>query len=559
MAESSISLVPDKFFCSICLDLLKDPVAIHCGHSYCQRCITHCWDQEDQKQIYSCPQCRQSFTPRPSLGENVMLAEVVEKLKKNNQQAALDQCCTDVECDACTGDKNQAIKSCLTCLDSFCQDHLQQHENLFKMKKHNLMDATRRLQEMICSQHEKPLEIFCRSEQKCICWLCLLDEHKNHLTVSAATERAEKQRQLTECQAANQRRIEMREKELQELRAAIESHKCSAQAAVKDTESIFTELICSIESICSELTKLIRDQEKIAVRQAEDQLERLQQEIENLKRSNTELEQLSNIQHHVHFIQSFQSLSNFPGSTDSPSITITSQLTFDHIPKSVCHLREKLDDFFQEEMDAISTLVRSTACVTIPEPSTREEFLRYYRHFTLDENTINKYLILSDDNRTIAETDTSQQYPDHPDRFNSLTQVLCTQSACERCYWEVEWSGRGVSIAVSYKSICRKGRRDECAFGYNDRSWSFSCFPCTYLEYSFCHDNKETELLLVSTPSRIGVYLDHSAGTLSFYSVSDTMSLIHRVHTTFTEPLYPGFRVYESVKLCDVGEEKKSM
>ncbi|XP_048019350.1 tripartite motif-containing protein 16-like protein [Megalobrama amblycephala] len=557
MAESSVSLAQDQFSCSICLDLLKDPVTIPCGHSYCMSCITGCWDQDDQKRVYSCPQCRQTFTPRPVLGKNTMLAEVVEKLKQTKLQAARpDQCYTesgDVECDICTGDKNKAMKSCLVCLNSYCQNHLEQHETFFRGKRHNLMDATGRLQEMICPQHEKLLEIYCRSDKKCICLLCLVDEHRNHDTVSAAAERTEKQRHLEEIQRKFRQRIQERQKELEELREAVESHKRSAQAAVEDSERIFTELIHSIERSRSEVTQLIRDQEKAAVSRTEEILERLEQEIDDLRRRDAELEQFSHIDHHIHFLQSFQSLSVPPGSTDSSSITVSSCLSFDDVGKSVSHLREKLEQFCREEIEKISYMVTYLEFVSTPEPKTREEFLQYSHRFTLDANTVHKYLCLSEENRMITETNTDQLYPDHPDRFDGRPQVLCRGRVCGRCYWEVEWSGRGVCISVSYKSISRKGQGDECAFGYNDKSWSLYCFPSSYCKYSFCHNYTETELpLAVSSSCRIGVYVDHSAGTLSFYSVSDTMTLIHRVHTTFTQPLYPGFRVYGSVKLCDI-------
>ncbi|ROI24864.1 E3 ubiquitin/ISG15 ligase TRIM25 [Anabarilius grahami] len=358
MAESSVSLAQDQFSCSICLDLLRDPVTIPCGHSYCMNCITGCWDQDDQKRVYSCPQCRQTFTPRPVLGKNTMLAEVVETLKKTKLQAARPvQCYTgsgDVECDICTGDKNKAIKSCLVCLNSYCQNHLEQHESFFKGKRHNLMDATGRLQEMICPQHEKLLEIFCRNDQHCICYLCTMNVHKDHKTVSAAAERTEKQRHLEETQRINQQRIQERQKELEDLREAVESHKHSAQAAVEDSERIFTELIRSIERSRSEVKQLIRDQEKAAVSRAEEQLERLEQEIDDLKRRDAELELLSHTDHHIHFLQSFQSLSVPPGSTDSSSIIISSRLSFDDVGKSVSHLREKLEHFCREEIEKIS-------------------------------------------------------------------------------------------------------------------------------------------------------------------------------------------------------------
>uniref|UniRef100_A0A8C2FC85 Uncharacterized protein n=1 Tax=Cyprinus carpio TaxID=7962 RepID=A0A8C2FC85_CYPCA len=288
MADASTSWSWEEFNCPICLDLLKNPVAIPCGHSYCMSCITDCWDQDDQKGVYSCPQCRQTFTPRPVLGKNTMLAKVVEKLKKTKLQAARPAQCYagsgNVECDICTGDKNKAIKSCLVCLESYCQNHLERHEEFHSGKRHKMTDATGQLRDMICPLHDKLLEIFCRTDQQCICYLCMLDEHKNHETVSATAERTEKQRQLGEMQRKYQEIIQKREKELEELKEAVESHKRSAQAAVEDSERIFTELIRSIERRRSEVTQLIRDQEKAEVSRAEGQLEQLEQEIEDLRR-----------------------------------------------------------------------------------------------------------------------------------------------------------------------------------------------------------------------------------------------------------------------------------
>uniref|UniRef100_A0A8C1YZT4 NACHT, LRR and PYD domains-containing protein 12-like n=1 Tax=Cyprinus carpio TaxID=7962 RepID=A0A8C1YZT4_CYPCA len=168
---------------------------------------------------------------------------------------------------------------------------------------------------------------------------------------------------------------------------------------------------------------------------------------------------------------------------------------------------------------------------------------------TLDPNTAHTELILSEKNRKVTHVGEKKSYPDHPDRFDVCSQVLCRESVCGCCYWEIEWSG-GVCISVSYKSISRKGSSNESVFGRNDQSWGLICFPSSY---SFIHNNIRTDLPVKSISSRIGVFVDHSAGTLSFYSVSDTMSLIYTVQTTFTQPLYPGFWVYyygSSAKLC---------
>ncbi|XP_050987322.1 tripartite motif-containing protein 16 [Labeo rohita] len=538
MAEARV--FQDEFLCSVCQDLLKDPVTVQCGHSYCKSCITGCWNQKEQVRVYSCPQCRQIFSPRHASATNTMLALVVEKLKKT-KLTDCDAGAGDVHCDVCTGRKSKAVKSCLVCLNSYCQHHLEEHESWFKGKRHNLTDATGPLQEIICQKHEKLFEVFCRTDQKCICVLCTMDEHKHHDTVSAAAQRTEKQKQLKELQKTFQQRIQQKEKDLQQLREAVESNKLSEQTAGEDSERIFTELIRSvIEKNLFELIRLIRDKEKAAVSRAKKQRERLEQEINDLRRGDTELELISHTQDHIQFLQSFQSLSAAPEFTDVNDNPFISLLSSDDPRETVDQLRDKLESFCKEELKKISDRVRFTNTV----PRTRNDFLQYSNQLTLDVNTVNNWLLLSENNRMITNTDTEQLYPDHQDRFDVYPQVLCRESVCGRCYWELVWS-KCVCISVSYKSISRKGRGNDRVFGFNDESWSLFCSPS---RYSFRHNNIWTDLPVKSISSRTGVYVDYSAGTLSFYNVSDTMSLIHTVQTTFTQPLYAGFTVFSGSK-----------
>ncbi|XP_053485759.1 E3 ubiquitin/ISG15 ligase TRIM25-like isoform X2 [Ictalurus furcatus] len=372
MAEANISVAQDQFSCPICLDLIKDPVAISCGHTFCMVCINGCWDQEDQKGVYSCPQCRQTFTPRPVVGKNSMLAEVVETLKSTGLQATRPAHCSagpeDVECDSCTGRKSKAIKSCLVCLASFCETHLQPHYESPAFKKHKLVEASRRLQEQICSQHDKVLEVYCHTDQQCICMLCTMDEHKGHDTVSAAAGRADKQKQLLEMQGNSKQRIQEREKQLQELIKAMETHKLSAQTAVQETERIFTELIKSIERRCSELTALIRAQEEAAVGRAEEVMKQLEQEIAELKRRDAEMEELSHTEDPVQFLQSFQSVATPTGSSNLPTITFSSTLTFEDVITSVSQLRENVEECSNTECEKISSGVRYVQILSPPPP-----------------------------------------------------------------------------------------------------------------------------------------------------------------------------------------------
>ncbi|MCI4395725.1 hypothetical protein PGIGA_G00195230 [Pangasianodon gigas] len=237
MAEASISvdqLSVDQFICPVCLDLLKDPVTIPCGHSFCKVCINDCWDQEDKSGVYSCPQCRDTFTPRPVLRRNNMLAEVVEKLKKKTEvQAASPAHCYagsgDVECDFCSGRKHKAVKSCLMCLASFCETHLKPHYEVPGLKKHKLIEASGNLQEKICSEHDEVLKIYCRTDQSFICYLCMTDEHKSHDTVSVKAYTTEKQSELKEEQMKSQQRIQEKQKKVQELKQAVNTIKVSSE------------------------------------------------------------------------------------------------------------------------------------------------------------------------------------------------------------------------------------------------------------------------------------------------------------------------------------------
>ncbi|XP_042283916.1 E3 ubiquitin/ISG15 ligase TRIM25-like [Thunnus maccoyii] len=568
MAATTISIEQDQFCCSVCLEVLRDPVTIPCGHSYCLDCIEDYWNRAKQKGQYSCPQCRQVFNPRPLLSRNTVLGEVVEKFQRSGFQAPAQHSAKpeDVKCSVCTGRKSKAVKSCLVCSESYCAAHLRAHEERFHGKGHKLIPAAvDQLREKLCPHHDKLLRGYCRSDQQGVCSQCVKERHKGHDVVAVVDERAAQQKKLQESSLKSVQKLKDSEKE---LRYIVRYIKHSTEAAVEESERIFSKLIRSIEKQSCEVKELIRVQERAAVSQAEELLEKIQREIAELRRSDAELEKLSRTEDHLHFLQKCKSL-HFPAKTvEMPSTDALPYLMYKSMRGALADLKDSLDETIEREFNRISDKVislketsnQSTSEKTkakdanIPyntEPKTRADFLQYYHDIILDPNTANPYLSFSDSLRGVTTRSEPQPYPDHPDRFTSWAQVLCRAGMAGRCYWEVEWAGNGgVSIGICYKNISRNGGGSDCKLGHNSKSWSLDC---SYSVCSFQH-NKQSATIAAPCCSRIGVYLDFRGGILSFYNISDTMVLLHKVKTSFTQPVYPGFWVGlgSTLKLCSL-------
>ncbi|XP_058483306.1 tripartite motif-containing protein 16-like [Solea solea] len=492
MAQRGNQLDRERFCCSMCLDLLKDPVTLSCGHSYCMTCINNHWDKEDERMIYSCPQCRETFRLRPDLKKNTMLADLVEELKKTDVHAApADHCyagAEDVACDVCTGRKYKALKSCLVCLASYCEEHLQPHHQSPPLKKHKLVEPSKNLQENICPLHDEVMKMFCLTDQQCICYLCSVDEHKDHDTVSAAAERKQKQKELELSLEETQQRLQDREKGEEVLDQEVKAVSLSADKAVNDTDKIFTEMIDVLQIRSSKVKQQIRSKQETEVSRVKDVQKKLQQEITELKRREAELKQLLNSEDHTQFLLNYRSLSALSPSTHSSTINIQPQRYFEDMMAAVAKVRGQLQDVLTGTWTNLSlTVTPDDALLPQPEQKTRAEFLIYSQEITLDPDTAHTQLFLSEGNRKVTLMNEKQSYPHHTDRFTDWRQVLSKESLTGRCYWEVKWRGAGgANVAVTYKNISRSGRSQECGFGNNDKSWALYCanFRCDFYHKS---------------------------------------------------------------------------
>ncbi|XP_056602527.1 tripartite motif-containing protein 16 [Triplophysa dalaica] len=565
MAESDFI----DYTCPLCAEVQRDPVTIPCGDTFCLDCIKIYWDHSDHVGVYSCPQCQATFTPRPTLRRNV------PNVGNREPRPSLPELNTfpykrDALCDFCTGRRNRAVKSCLMCLAYYCETHIKPHYESATFKRHKLVDETGHLDRKICPQHEKGLELFCRSDQMCICVLCTVREHRSHNIVSADDERTEKQKVLVVTQTEVQRIIQDRLKELQELRHNVDVLKGNAQRARTDSDKIFSEMLQAVERWHAEIIQLIQANLQASMSQAQSYIERHEQEIIELQKRDGDLRQILETEDNIHFLQNFPTLS-IALEPMVPKVLVNPEFSFSEITKTVSDMKEHLDDICKKELGNISKRVSDTSIyVLIPrsggrinaavrvdfqEPKTRLDFLRYSYKLTFDPNTAYKELVLSDGNRRVIRKRTSQYYPDHPERFDGFCQILCKEPLSGlRHYWEAEWNGE-FSIAVAYKSISRKGKNSNSLLGYNDKSWSLLCSDSGY---SAWHNKMEKDLPGTVRASRIGIYLDYAGGSVSFYGVSDTIELIHRFQAKFSEPLYAGFGVGSSVTLCVLEKNQRT-
>ncbi|XP_028300093.1 E3 ubiquitin-protein ligase TRIM11-like isoform X2 [Gouania willdenowi] len=478
MAGASLGVDSVQFSCSICLERLREPVTIPCGHSYCMACLSDYWDGQRHS---SCPQCRAVFKPRPKLGRNNLLVEMMEKLGVMGPSAP---------------PMEEAVGF-----------------------QHPTFDLS-------LVRPERNME------QK------LVGETRRNIAAE----------------------IQRKELEFHQLRNAQTSFCRQVKVALKDSSSVFSELQEFLERRRVEMKELIRAQEKSELTRAETHLQHLEKQMLELRRRDAELHRLSQLQNLDQnlIIQVCQPFSA-PGSAES--LSVVPDVSFGVVRNIVSDLKDQLQNFYLSEFQAVATAVKSvnllqfsSTVVRSPPPvlsvKSRYDLLHYFTPLSLDVFSAHQELSLSEGNRTVSRDGDVQSYPDHPERFDSWTQVLSKEELRGRSYWEAEWEGQ-VTLGVAYATMDRKGSSDVCRLGHNPQSWSLQCGP----SFSFSH-NKHTEQLSAPPPSsRVGVLLDYDVGLLCFYSVSDgRILLLHTHQERFHQRLYAamwlGYRA--KVSLCMV-------
>ncbi|KAL6106214.1 trim39 [Pungitius sinensis] len=524
MSAASCLLTEDQFLCSICLDVFTHPVTTPCGHNFCKACITDHWDVNVPP---NCPNCKEGFNTRPELRVNTFISEMAAQFRLSAQQKASSSSSEqqaaqpgEVPCDVCTGTKVKALKSCLVCLVSYCEAHLEPHLTTSVLKRHKLMDPVENLEGRMCTKHDKLLKLFCKTDQMCVCMLCTVLDHKNHDVVPLREECKGKKAELGKTEAEVQQMIQKRRLKIQEIKHSVKLSEEQADREVLEGVLVFSALKESVERSQVELMDTIKEKQRKTQKEAEGFIKELEQEISELKKRSTEVEQLSRSEDHLHLLQSFRTLNTAPPTKDWTGVRVSPPSYEGTVVRAVNQLEKKLSNQKKKLLEVELKRVQQSAV-----------------DVTLDPDTANPYLILSDDGKQVKLGDVWKNLPYNPERFNTYPVVLGKQSfSSGRFYYEVQVKEKtGWDLGVVRKSINRK--RIISASPQNGY-WTIRLWNQN--EYLAC-DDPPVDLSLESRPEKVGVFVDYEEGLVSFYDVDATALIYSFTGCCFTEKLYPLF------------------
>uniref|UniRef100_A0A3P9ICY7 Si:dkey-46i9.6 n=1 Tax=Oryzias latipes TaxID=8090 RepID=A0A3P9ICY7_ORYLA len=537
------NLSEEQVHCSICLDVFTNPVSIPCGHNFCQNCILGYWKTSP---LYQCPMCKKSFYKRPDISVNTVLREIAEQFKQIRVKSMEEKASTkpaegkEVLCDVCLGEgRPKAVKSCLVCLSSYCEEHLNSHAARFT--KHKLMEPVANMEDRMCPKHERLLELFCKKDQTCVCVLCTETDHRAHYTVPVEREWTEKKRTGMDVQQMIQDRVT----KVEEIKLSLELNKvcfqkrASAKKEMDESMQVFSELVRSIQRSQAELVVAIEEKQRQTERRAQGLISELEQEISELKRRNADLENVARTDH-IHFLQSFPALCTPPSVKDWSETSVPTDTCVGMIRRTVCHLEATLT----EMIDKLEFGVKMDSFSLISTEITKAQ--KYSVDVTLDPDTANPWLQLSQDRRQVRHLGAWQDLPDHPDRFDTVVIVLGREGFTSgRHYWEVQVGDKDDwYIGVARSSVNRKGRISvSTTQGY----WALALKKGQGYRVSTA---PALQLSLESKPKRVGVYVDYEEGQVSFYDVK-ARTHIYTFEASFTERIRPFFYLY----CCDKASE----
>ncbi|XP_033989629.1 E3 ubiquitin-protein ligase TRIM39-like [Trematomus bernacchii] len=520
MSAANCFLSEDQLLCGICLDVFTDPVTIPCGHNFCQKCIKQHWDSNSKCE---CPTCKYPFYKKLDLRVNNFISEMAAQFSRSRSDSSDQQLAKpgEVPCDICTETKWKAVKSCLVCLASYCDNHLQSHLTVPCLKRHQLTDPVENLEGRMCKIHEKPLELFCKTDQICVCMLCPVLDHKSHEVIPLKEEFERKKADLGKTETKIHRKIEERRLKIEEFKNLANVNKESGDREKADGVQVFNALIQSLEISKAELIEEIEAKQKETEKKAKAFIGELEQEISELIRKRAEVEQLSRSKDYVHVLQSFASLKASALTKDWTEVSIDPP----SYEGTLRNALDQLDETLGKEMEKalqIAELNRVQKCAV---------------DMVLDPDSAHHALMISADGKQVHHAVVNKTLSNTPKRFNPSCCVLGKEGfSSGKFYFEtVVREKTRWTVGVAKESIKRKG-----IIPLSPENGHWTIWLKNGDEYAALVGSP-LKLSLDSKPQKVGVFVDYDKGLVSFYNV-DTADLLYSfAGCSFTEKIYPFF------------------
>ncbi|XP_019961643.2 E3 ubiquitin-protein ligase TRIM39-like isoform X2 [Paralichthys olivaceus] len=517
-------LSDDHFQCALCVNIFNDPVTTPCGHNFCKTCLSEHWDGSE---LCDCPTCNKRFYVRPEVSTNPVIQEISVQIKRRKVEATES---TDelfhIRCDVCTEFKFKAHKSCLVCLTSYCEIHLEPHLRVPSLMRHKLIEPVEKLEERMCEKHERILELFCPNEKVCICVLCSETDHKEHETVPVEEEGARQKENIESKKAEIKMMIQERCEKTKEFIESSEMSREKAHVETDCSDQLFNALISQVQTIQTKIkssieTKLRKSQEKDKA-----VIQELQVEITELQRRHSELEELSKNDDPLKLLQTLQALSNVSDNKRWSNVRVYSDLYVQTLRRAVSHLVST----FQAELKT--------------QTNTELTRMRQYKEsVAFDQETAGCGLVVTEYGKRLKfSKNASPTLSDGPDRFDRPAVLGKKGFTSGRHYWEVQVGHRNDwDVGVAKETVNKTARvtlkTDNGFFSIGKRG----------LDYQV-HCSPATALHLSPRPRRVGVYLDYEEGRVSFYDVIEKLHIHSFTRQTFTQTLFPYFYLYSWAK-----------
>uniref|UniRef100_A0A8C6SEQ9 Uncharacterized protein n=1 Tax=Neogobius melanostomus TaxID=47308 RepID=A0A8C6SEQ9_9GOBI len=534
MASVSCRLSEEQFLCSICLEVFSAPVTTPCGHSFCSACINLHWDSSDS---ITCPLCKQDLSSTPHLKVSTVLAEMVSQLKVTPEDEDLvtekeiselqssapvevdceESAPVEVDCDLCPEPRLRALKSCLVCLFSYCQSHLQPHLTNPRLRRHQLIEALPNLEEHICPEHDRPLELFCRDHSHFLCLECSYVEDQSHDSVPLKKECEAQQAEVKE-------QIKQRLLKIEEIRGSVEVSQKNADSEIQEGIRVFNTLMECVQQSLDSFKQSIEEKHRKSEEEAAQLIEKIQTEISALEQREAEMERLWSSGDHLQFLQTFTSTKPAPPLKDWTEETVRAPSYEGRVAKAVSELERNLypqiEQIFESELKKIK---------------------EFAVEVTLDPDTANPNLVLSEDLKQVHHSDERKDLPESTERFSSSYSVFAKQRfSSGKVYYEMQVNGKtGWRVGLAKESVNRKGKITRTP---QNGHWLID----------WAHNEYKTEeeppviLPMRSTPVKVGVFVDYDEGLISFYDVGKTNLIYSFTDCCFTDNILPLLNPYSN-------------